>query len=208
MRVIESFPSDALILPFIPEYSRQPWRSVTQPIGPKPFSIDTGTQWDDDPGYTPELGRIWRQKKGDRVMKLVVIGLFLVAGALAGCSTTPISTATAAYVPSSRIYHPSYIGAAKSSRDGTVIFLRDAGLFGSGCSHDMYIDNVKVFAIRHAEQITIHLPAGRHFFRLETGGGLCPNIAESQETTLEAGQREVWRILIPSTGSLHLTRLQ
>jgi hypothetical protein len=72
----------------------------------------------------------------------------------------------------------------------------------------MYIDNVKVFAIRHGEQITVHLPAGRHFFRLETGGGLCPNIAASQETMLNAGQHEVWRILLPSDGSLRLTRLQ
>jgi hypothetical protein len=141
-------------------------------------------------------------------MRQVLFGVVLALGLLAGCSTTPVSTASASHVPASRIYQPSYIGAATGLGDGTVIFLRDAGMLGSGCSHDMYIDNVKVFAIRHGEQITIHLPAGRHFFRLETGGGLCPNIAESQETTLEAGQREVWRILIPSTGSLHLTRLQ
>jgi hypothetical protein len=72
----------------------------------------------------------------------------------------------------------------------------------------MYIDNVKAFSIRHGEQIAVHLPAGQHFFRLETGGGLCPNIAASQETTLNGGQREVWRILLPSDGSLRLTRLQ
>ncbi len=141
-------------------------------------------------------------------MKHAVAGLILAAIALAGCSTTPVSTATAAQVPSSRIYQPAFVGPATSSTNGTVIFLRDAGFSGSGCSHDMYIDNVKVFAIRHGEQISIHLPAGQHFFRLETGGGLCPNIAASQETTLDAGQREVWRILLPSDGSLRLTRLQ
>lgn len=141
-------------------------------------------------------------------MRYVVISFALMMAALAGCSTTPVSTTTATFVPSNRIYQPSYIGTATNSANGTVIFLRDAGFYGAGCSHDMYIDNVKVFAIRHGEQITVHIPAGRHFFRLETGGGLCPNIAASQETTLEAGQREVWRILIPSTGALHLTRLQ
>lgn len=141
-------------------------------------------------------------------MRYVVVGFVLATVALAGCSTTPVSTATASYVPGSRIYQPSYVGAAANSANGTVVFLRDAGFSGSGCSHDMYIDNVKIFAIRHGEQITVHLPAGHHFFRLETGGGLCPNIAASQETTLNAGQREVWRILLPSDGSLRLTRLQ
>lgn len=72
----------------------------------------------------------------------------------------------------------------------------------------MYVDNVKVFAIRHGEQMTIHVHAGRHFFRLETGGGLCPNIAASQETTIAAGERETFRILLPSDGNLRLTRIE
>lgn len=72
----------------------------------------------------------------------------------------------------------------------------------------MYVDNVKVFAIRHGEQITIHVPAGQHFFRLETGGGLCPNIATSQETTIAPGARQTYRILLPSDGSLRLTRVE
>lgn len=36
-----------------------------------------------------------------------------------------------------------------------------------------------------------------HLFRLETGGGLCPNIADSQSTELKSGTSVVYRILIP-----------
>jgi len=131
----------------------------------------------------------------------------LLFSALAGCSTTPVTSQTAQPVPPDRIYQPGDVGPA-SGDEASVQFLRDAGFAGAGCSHDLYVDNVKVFAIRHGEQITLHLPPGHHFFRLETGGGLCPNIAASQETTLAPGQHEVYRILLPSDGNLRLTRLQ
>jgi hypothetical protein len=140
-------------------------------------------------------------------MKITVASFTLLL-LLAGCSTTPVTSQSALPIAMDRVYQPSYMGPASSGSDATVVFQRDAGFSGAGCSHDMYIDNVKVFAIRHGEQITIHLPAGQHFFRLETGGGLCPNIAASQETTLAPGAREAFRILLPSDGSLRLTRVE
>ena len=142
------------------------------------------------------------------VMKFFALPMVAAMLLAAGCSTTPVSRQTAASVPPDRIYQQSYVGSATSPTDATVLFLRDAGLSGSGCSHDMFVDNIKVFAIRHAEQITIHMPAGQHFFRLETGGGLCPNIAASQQTTIAAGEHQVFRILLPSDGSLRLTRME
>lgn len=126
---------------------------------------------------------------------------------VSACSTTPVTQQSATPVSTERIYQASYIGAASTS-GATVTFLRDSGFFGSGCSHDMYVDNVKVFAIREGEKITIHVPAGRHFFRLETGGGLCPNISTSQEAAVSAGARRTYRILLPSDGSLRLTRIE
>jgi hypothetical protein len=140
-------------------------------------------------------------------MKLSASSILLLL-ALGGCSTTPVTQQSALPIAMDRVYQPSYMGAASASSDATVVFLRDAGFSGGGCSHDMFIDNVKVFAIRHGEQITIHVPAGQHFFRLETGGGLCPNIAASQETTLAPGARQTYRILLPSDGSLRLTRVE
>lgn len=141
------------------------------------------------------------------VMKNLVL-LAVVCLTAVGCSTTPVSTQSAGPVPADRIYQSSYVGSATDAGHGTVVFLRDSGFSGGGCSHDMYVDNVKVFAIRQGEQITVHLPAGQHFLRLETGGGLCPNIAASQETTLAAGAQQMCRILLPSDGSLRLTRIQ
>jgi hypothetical protein len=134
-----------------------------------------------------------------------VIGSFLL---LTACSTTPVTQQSAAPVPADRIYQSDYVGVAVEPSDATILFLRDAGFSGSGCSHDLYVDNVKVFAIRQGEQITLRVPAGQHFFRLETGGGLCPNISASQETTIAAGARQTYRILLPSDGSLRLTRME
>ncbi|HEC75088.1 MAG TPA: hypothetical protein ENI26_12080 [Methylophaga aminisulfidivorans] len=131
-----------------------------------------------------------------------------VALLVSACSTTPVTQQSAARVPTDRIYQTSYIGAASVASDATVVFLRDSGFSGSGCSHDLYVDNMKVFAIRQGEQITIHVPAGQRVFRLETGGGLCPNISMSQETIIAAGARQVYRILLPSDGSLRLTRIE
>ena len=136
---------------------------------------------------------------------LVSVGL---AFSFSGCSTTPVTQQSANAVPPERVYQASYSGAATTPSDATVVFLRDAGFSGGGCSHDLYIDNVKVFAIRQGEVFTAHVPAGQHFFRLETGGGLCPNISTSQETTIAAGVRQTYRILIPSDGNLRLTRIE
>jgi len=129
--------------------------------------------------------------------------------ALASCSTTPVSQDTARNIPPDRIYDTSYVGpAVKTDIDSTLLFLRDSGFFGSGCTHDIYIDNLKIFAIRQGEQMTIHVPSGKHFIRLETGGGICPNIATSQNIDIQPGFRETYRILLPSDGSLRLTRIE
>lgn len=141
-------------------------------------------------------------------MKAVIVFFSIMIFLLAGCSTDPVTLQSAAHIPRERIYQPNYFGAAKNVSDATVVFLRDSGLFGSGCSHDIYINNIKFFSIRANEQATIHLPANQYFFRLETGGGMCPNIATSQESQLAPGARQIYRILLPSDGSLRLTRME
>lgn len=45
-------------------------------------------------------------------------------------------------------------------------------------------------------------------FRLETGGGMCPNIATSQETEVKSGAEIEYRILLPSDFNLRLTRMK
>ncbi|MBB2495952.1 hypothetical protein [Aquipseudomonas ullengensis] len=136
-----------------------------------------------------------------------LLGLIAVA-LVSACSTAPVTEQTAVPVPSERIYQPSYFGTASNVAGATVVFLRDSGLFGAGCSHNIYVDNIKVFSIRNGEQAVIHVPAGQHFYRLETGVGPCPNIATSQESSISGGAKQVYRILLPSDGSLRLTRVE
>lgn len=124
---------------------------------------------------------------------------------MAGCSTTPVSNGTATAVPGERIYAPEYLQ-QRPGADAAVTFLRDKGFSGSGCSHDIFVNNTKVLSIRQGEGITLKLQPGAYFFRLETGGGLCPNIATSQNATFSSGERQVYRILLPSDGNLRLTR--
>ncbi|MCU7238781.1 hypothetical protein [Pseudomonas peradeniyensis] len=136
----------------------------------------------------------------------ILIGLVSLA-LLAGCSTTPVSERSARQIPTERIYDQSVIHKV-SADESTVTFLRDEGFYGSGCSHVVYVNNRKAFAIRSGEGIRIHLAPGSYFFRLETGAGMCPNIATSQNSELKPGAHEAYRILLPSDGSLRLTRIE
>ncbi|USA55112.1 DUF2846 domain-containing protein [Acinetobacter sp. C32I] len=106
-----------------------------------------------------------------------------------------------------RIYNSEYF--SKQSQDqAKVTFLRDKGFTGGGCSHDIYVNNTKVFSIRPNEKGVIYLKPDYYIFRLETGGGLCPNIATSQETTLKPNAEAEYRILLPSDMNLRLTRIK
>jgi hypothetical protein len=89
-----------------------------------------------------------------------------------------------------------------------VTFMRDSGFFGGGCSHDIYINDEKAFSLRPGEQATVYLTPQYYIFRLETGGGLCPNIATSQESELKENSDAKYRILLPSDGNLRLTRIK
>jgi len=73
--------------------------------------------------------------------------------------------------------------------------MRDEGFMGQGCSHDMYVNNHKVFAIRQGEYLTLSLDPGHYLFRLETGGGLCPNVVVQQRAELKGGTKLIYRIL-------------
>lgn len=133
--------------------------------------------------------------------------LFLSAACAAGCSTVPVAEGQAKAVPADRIYAPQFLEAT-SERSAAVVIARDKGFSGYGCSHDILVNNEKVLALRQAETATLHLVPGAYFIKLETGGGLCPNISTSQNLTLAAGERQAYRVLLPSDGSLRLTREQ
>lgn len=135
------------------------------------------------------------------VLTLVVI----VSVALVGCSTAPVAPGMALTVPADRIYSAAYLQPS-AERTASIVIARDKGFSGSGCSHDIFLNNEKILAIRHAEAVTLHVAPGAYFLKLATGGGLCPNISTSQNLTLATGERQDYRVLLPSDGSLRLTR--
>lgn len=136
------------------------------------------------------------------------ITLFPVVACVAACSTTPVNEQSAKPVPPERIYAPALVAGPNTQGRARVSFFRDSGLLGSGCTHDVYVNNVKAVAMRQAEFVYLALEPGQYFFRLETGAGLCPDVTTSQSTVLKEGAREVYRLLVPSDFGLRLTRVE
>jgi hypothetical protein len=141
-------------------------------------------------------------------MNIPRVAPFLLALAVGACATSPVTENSAEKVPPSRIYEPSFAGPATSSTDGSMLFLRDSGMSGAGCAHDVFVDQVKVFSIKHNEQFEIHLPAGVHFVRLAMGTRICSAMTASLETTVVAHARQVFRIMVSIDSTVRLTRIE
>ena len=140
-------------------------------------------------------------------MKQIIV-LALAALLLSACSTTPIAIDMAKEIPSERLYEASFVASDNINGKALVDFTRDSGFIGSGCSHTMYIDNVKAFAMHQGEGITVQLDPGDHFFRIELGAGICPNEAYSQNVSLKTGEHQAYRILTSSNFNLSFTRIR
>ncbi|WP_083265606.1 MULTISPECIES: DUF2846 domain-containing protein [Pseudomonadaceae] len=142
-------------------------------------------------------------------MKLRSFGaLAVLAGlVLTGCSTSPVTEQQAEVIPGDRVYAADLVGKA-SGGQASVVFLRDTGLLGAACTHDVFVNNRKAFSIRPGEGIWLKLPPGEYSFRLETGGGACPNVATSQDANLKSTSEIAYRILTPSDFGLRLTRIK
>jgi hypothetical protein len=154
---------------------------------------------------TAERGR-WATFKGRSRMKRFHALLPLLL-CIAACSTTPITEQSGKPVPSDRIYLPEFT-VQSAERTAKVSFLRDSGILGVACTDKVLVNGRPVFAIRAGEYQSLFLPPGQYFFGLETGGGACPDVATSQNTTLTNGAEETYRILRPSDFALRLTRIK
>ncbi|WP_290705331.1 hypothetical protein [Amphritea sp.] len=133
---------------------------------------------------------------------LLVLGPIL----LAGCSTAQIPLEEAKLIPKEHIYNNTFL--KHEAGNELVHFIRDQGLIGAGCSHTVFIDNEKAFAIQPGQAISVSLKPGNHFFRLDLGAGLCPNESHSKSTYLNLGEPQTFRISISSGGTLMLTRIK
>lgn len=155
-------------------------------------------------GDTCECGFGYQQRRSH--LKSVIV-LLLVSLTAVGCSTTPISEQGGGLVPSERIYQTE-LTAPSVERNAKVTFLRDSGILGIACTDTVLVNGRAAFAIRSGEYQSLYLSPGQYFFGLETGGGACPDVAISQNTTLGEGAEETYRILRPSDFSLRLTRIK
>ena len=125
---------------------------------------------------------------------------------LAACSTDAVTRESAQPVSPNRIYRADMLEPRLGS--ASVLFLRDSGMLGAGCTHDISVNGQKAFSIGAAEFAELRLAPGKYLFTLETGRGICPNVAASQTSELAEGAAETYRILTPSTGGVRLTRVK
>lgn len=123
---------------------------------------------------------------------------------LAACSTSPITSSEAQ--PPTEMLAPELLTPAPGT--GEVVILRDKGLSGSGCLHQVSINGRHVATLDNHEGVTLHLPAGQHVIGIAFGRALCPNVALSAEPVVQAGGRVVYRILMPFDGATRLTRVE
>jgi len=128
--------------------------------------------------------------------------------ALASCASRPIDPDGGVPVPDDAVFRRDIIGPATTNAAGTIRFLRDWGFGGGGCVHEVRIDGAKAFKIGVRERIDVHLPAGPHVIHLQNESFYCPSVSVSQETTVRAGDTQVFRIQLPAAGGISLSRVQ
>src|SRR5690606_14332164 len=123
--------------------------------------------------------------------------LFVAAGLLlAGCTTTPVSEATAKPVPADRILgYQSEISAG-----GVLVVTRDSGAFGSGCYLGIYINGAPAARIGPGEIAKFQVPAGEHLIGMgkdPNGRVLCAidgMALREIQATVSAGQTRRYRV--------------
>ena len=139
-------------------------------------------------------------------MKSVIV-LLSVLSTLSACSSVPVTSSTVQMIPPERIYQSKYF--TKTSDDQVKVEIsRDRGAIGSACSHTIYANDEKLFAIRTNEMATVYLDPKFYIFRLETGAGWCPNITITQESTLQPNSEAKYRITMPSDVNLRMIRVK
>lgn len=133
------------------------------------------------------------------------LALFVV-----GCASTPPSSTHTALVPSERVFTTDVL---KSSSDkGQLTITRDTGFFYAGCSHDIYLNNVKTFNIKNGETITLNLPPREYLIRLEVATAICrkADVTTSDAVNLRVGDDKAYRIIVASsnTAQVRLVRMK
>lgn len=137
-------------------------------------------------------------------MKLIYFFVAISTFILAGCSTTPTPLSEATLTPGARIYAYS----TKEATTGTLIFVRDSGIFGSALDHHVSINGKKTASMAPGEKTTIYLPAGEYVISV-IPTDLFGTVAEfAIDQKIETGRTYNYRILTEgSSGSTRIHRI-
>jgi len=110
-------------------------------------------------------------------MKLLGAIALITNGPLSGCSTVPIQI-------------PRTAGPA-------IVFVRDTGFVGSGCTFDLLIDSEIVGQLDAGQAVTKPVSNGKHRVGIDNATALCPNVKMPKIVEV-AGEPVVLRIGITS----------
>jgi hypothetical protein len=114
-------------------------------------------------------------------MNLIKTLTLTLATALAGCSTAPIAI-------------PKINGPA-------IVFVRDTGFFGGGCSFDVLIDGEIVGRLKAGQVVTKSVSKGKHRAAIDNATALCANVKMSKVVEV-AGEPIVLRIGMTSNSQV------
>ena len=106
-------------------------------------------------------------------MNLRIAIVMITIGHLLGCSTVPIQP-------------PKVAGPA-------IVFVRDTGLLGSGCTFDVLVDGEVVGQVKAGETVIKLVSSGKHRVGIDNATALCPNVKMSKVVEV-AGEPVVLRI--------------
>lgn len=118
-----------------------------------------------------------------------------VAVLIAGCSTNPVAFSKAMPVPPSRIQSGYQAVSTMTAKTAQVSIVRDSGLYGSGPSAELSINDINIAKFRPGERLTVYLQPGTYTF----GVTFAPRMGAPLNTkriSVQSGQHYFIRIKV------------
>jgi len=129
------------------------------------------------------------QKKRMIIMKISIAFIALLIS-LSACTTVPIKASNTSRPADDRILRPNLLAhqPTELTQQVPVLFIRDSAFYGSGCLHEIYINDEPTLKLGTSESIQLYLQVGRTRFRNKIGGIICPIFSTSTETELRPNE--------------------
>ena len=140
-------------------------------------------------------------------MKVLIC--IVLALALAGCNTVPVSNKNATPAPVDRLLA---FQTPLSEPSGTIVVTRDKGFNGSGCYYALFINGTLAARLAPSETATFYVPPGDLLLRSARdpeGRGLCNTFKSEwteRETSLRGGEKKYFRLSIDMNGKTDIQR--